>query len=187
MKKLVYGIIALLALGCNSTPSTNTASNTASSSAEKTASLLTSSTSSLYAVPLAEAVDNISRYNKNIKIYDSLIAVAEGKKPDHKVPLKGFTIRAADLFEAMGLPVADTVNATYKAIRVYLGYSHKHEFKMYLTPVEGANLGANPPVAGKDIILKGPFFKLGGDGDYVLDFTQPCTATCPDNSHLTLN
>jgi hypothetical protein len=176
MRKLLYGLMALLALGCNSKPS--------SDPALKTASGLNLSTSSLYAVPLDTAIKNIQRYHKNIKMYDSMIAAAQGKKPDRKIPMKAFTVRAADLFESMGMPVADTTKATYKHIRVYLAMNHKNEFKLYLTPVEGANLTANPPVAGKDIILKGTFLGLGSDGDYVLDFTQPCPTTCPTNSPL---
>jgi len=176
MKKLLYGMIALLAVGCNP--------KTSSDPAQKTASLLNLGTSSLYAVPLDTAVKNIQRYHKNIKMYDSLIAAAAGKKPDRKIPMKAFTIRAADLFESMGMPVGDTVKATYKYIRVYLAMNHKNDFKLYLTPVEGANLSANPPVAGKDVILKGSFFGFGSDGEYVLDFTQPCPTTCPTNSPL---
>jgi len=176
MKKSLCGIIALLALGCNPKPS--------SDPAEKTTSVLNLSTSSLYALPLDTAVKNIKRYHSNIKMYDSLIAAAQGKKPDRKVPMKGFTVRAADLFEAMGMPVSDTTKATYKHIRVYFAMNKKNEFKLYLTPVEGANLSVNPPVAGKDVILNSKFFGFGGDGDYVLDFTQPCPTTCPTNSPL---
>lgn len=176
MKRLLYGIIALVVLGCNPKPSTNTG--------PKQASLLTSDNSSLYAVPLDTAVKNINRYHKNIKTYDSLIAVAQGKKPERKVPMKGFTIRAADLFESMGMPVSDTTEATYKYIRVYLAMNHKNEFKLYLTPVKGANLNVTPAVAGEDVILNGKFFGLGSEGDYVLDFAQPCPTTCPANSPL---
>jgi hypothetical protein len=175
MKKLLYGIIAL-AIGCTPKPAADTA--------QPKATLLNSSTSSLYAVPLDTAVKNIKHYHANIKMYDSLIAAAQGKKPDRKIPMKAFTIRAADLFEAMGMPLADTTQATYKYIRVYLAMNHKNDFKLYLTPVDGANLNVTPPVAGKDVILNGDFFGLGSNGSYVLDFAQPCPTTCADSSPL---
>ncbi|MBI1767237.1 MAG: hypothetical protein HYR67_02550 [Bacteroidetes bacterium] len=179
MKKSLYSLLAVglvVVYACNSK---------SSDTAQKSEPLILSGgATSLYAVPLDTAVKNIKHYDKNIKMYDSLIAAAQGKKPDKKIPIKAFTIRAADLFEAMGMSAADTVKATYKYVRVYLAMNHKNDFKMYLTPVDGANLSANPPVAGKDVIMTGKYNGLSSDGSYVLDFTQPCPTTCPTGSPL---
>ena len=146
--------------------------------------ILTGGASSLYAVPLDTAIKNIKFYDKNIKTYDSLVAKATGKVPDRKIPIKAFTIRAADLLESMGMSAADTIKAKYKYVRIYLAMNHKSDFKIYLTPVSGANLNISPAVAGKDVIMNGKYNGLASDGDYVLDFTSPCPTTCPTGSPL---
>ncbi|MEQ9007225.1 MAG: hypothetical protein RLP12_05035, partial [Ekhidna sp.] len=60
------------------------------------------------------------------------------------------------------------------------------QFKLYLTPVEGAKLSAG--IAGKDVILDGPYEGIpngnsevsDSDGPYMMDFTKPCPTTCPE-------
>ena len=141
-------------------------------------------TSALYAVPLDTVMKDRSHYDQVLNAFDSIVAKSKDVKWNKKIPIKAFTIRAVDLFEAMGIPVSDTtkIKPRYKHIRVYLGMNYKNEFKLFLTPVEGADLNAVPPIAGRDVILKGKYKGLGDDGDYMLDFTQPCPNTCPDSN-----
>lgn len=124
----------------------------------------------------------------NIKAYDSICRIQF-----KTVPIKSFTVRAVDLFGAMGMPgkYADNSICKYPHIRVYLGYDVKlSTFKLYVVPVEGADLVKNIP--GKDIILDkngNPITLKGkiGDGDddeYVLDLNAPCPNTCDPTSPL---
>lgn len=128
---------------------------------------------SMYAVSLAEAL-------KNIDYYDTLAKSALGVDP-----VKGFTIRSVDLVEAIGMPRGLLQKAQYSHVRIYMGLdSATSQFKIYLTPVDGARLSKG--IAGKDVILNGPYDGDGDgvsddDGDYVLDFSKPCPTTCPED------
>jgi hypothetical protein len=124
-------------------------------------------TETLYAVPLDTAM-------KDIQYYDTV-----SKEILKVIPIQSFTIRSVDLVEAMGLPPSAVKKAPFKYVRVYLGMNSKNQFKLYLTPVVGADLNANPPVAGRDSILVGKYDGLGNSGAYMLDFTAPCPTTCP--------
>ncbi len=126
---------------------------------------------SMYAVSLAEA-------KKNIEFYDTL-----AKKEFGFDPIKAFTIRSVDLAEAIGLPTKYLSKADYRHVRIYMGLdSASQQFKIYLTPVEGAKLSKGK--AGKDVILSGPYKGDGeladGDGPYLMDFSAPCPKTCPE-------
>lgn len=119
---------------------------------------------------------------KNISYYDTM--AYKFLKTD---PIKSFTIRSVDLIEAVGLPPSADAKSKYKHVRIYLGLdSATNEFKMYLTPVQGAKLSAGK--AGKDLILDGPYEGIPGSGDtvsendgqYMMDFSAPCPKTCPD-------
>ena len=130
----------------------------------------------LYAVPVALA-------EKNIAYYDKLSKEALGIDP-----VRAFTIRSVDVAEAIGLPIGKLKGAKYHHLRIYMGLdSLKGEFKIYLTPVDSANLSRGK--AGKDVILDGPFdgdaYGLDeNDGPYVLDFSKPCPSACDDGSPL---
>ncbi|MEO5912319.1 MAG: hypothetical protein ABIP95_15640 [Pelobium sp.] len=124
----------------------------------------------------------------NIKAYDSICRIQF-----KTIPIKSFTVRAVDLFGAMGMPgnYADNSICKYPHIRVYLGYDVKlGVFKLYVVPVEGADLAKG--ISGKDVILnkKGiPITKKenminGGNDQYVLDLNAPCPNTCDETSPL---
>jgi hypothetical protein len=165
MKKSMYGImisIFFASLACQQKPPE------APRQAELTEDYGKDNTETLYAVSLDTALKGIVRY-------DSVV-----NKKIGSVPIKAFTIRSVDLLEAMGMPSRDSVKTRFQYVRVYLGMDTNNNFKIYLTPVIGANLGASPPKAGKDTILSGKY--NGGYGRYVLDFSQPCPNTCPERA-----
>jgi hypothetical protein len=102
-------------------------------------------------------------------------------------PIKAYTIRSVDLLEAMG--ISKKTKVTYDYVRIYLGMDFTNTFRMVLTPVVDADLPKG--IAGKDVILKGPYKRTISDTEfvveddsYVLDFTAPCPATCPTGSPL---
>lgn len=102
-----------------------------------------------------------------------------------KVPIKAYTVRAADLLEAMGLP--PTENVPYTHARIYIGLDQSNNFRLFLTPVEGADLTANPPVLGKDVYMKwASTVGAASVDEFVYDFTSPCPNSCPtgDQSDL---
>jgi len=176
MKKSVFGAVVallLIVLSCQE-KSNDTAATQLQSSSSKP-----DTTTTLYAVPYDTAKKNMHRYDVKMRTYDSLVEKALNKKGPARVPVRAFTVRAADLLEALGLPVADTAKVTYDHVRIYFGINGDDKFKLYLTPVEGADLSSNPPKAGVDVILKGKYTGLGSYGSYVLDFSAPCPPTCP--------
>jgi hypothetical protein len=100
------------------------------------------------------------------------------------VPIKGFTIHAADLFAAMG--ITEYQEPPYAHIRIYLGYRLNDGFKVYLVPVQGANLADNEP--GTDLMLnaEGHVNPTAGEPNFVLDLNAPCPSICDINSPLFL-
>lgn len=120
---------------------------------------------SSFQVPLSVAQDNIDRYTKKCS---EVLGI---------VPIKAYTIHAEDLMEVLGIP--DTASYKYHHVRAYLGMDTLNQFKLYLTPVEGANLGVVPKIAGTDVILKN-----AEGAQYVLDLNAPCPATCDITSPL---
>lgn len=107
--------------------------------------------------------------------------------PDSLVPIKAFTVRAADLFAALG--VSDSVQHTYDNIRVYFGYSQKEdEFKLYIVPVADANIADT--ISGRDVLLdhSGRPAPMPHDHPladrYVLDLNAPCPSLCDVSSPL---
>jgi hypothetical protein len=162
MKKNIYGFVTIClvtVLACTTKPTELAQDQSATENAVE------DMTETMYAVPLDTAA-------KNVHHYDSI-----SQKYLKEIPVKSFTIRSVDLLEAMGMPITDT---KFKHVRIYLGLNDGNDFKIYLTPVVGANLSANPPIAGKDHILTGKYHGLGGSGPYMLDFAQPCPKTCPN-------
>jgi hypothetical protein len=127
---------------------------------------------------------------KDIALYDSLMSavMSDAKEKGYDIPanyFKGFTVRSVDLLEAMGL--AKDTKVKYDNVRVYLGLSTVNflkEYKLFLTPVDGADLDSIPVNPGKDHILKRKIKNASGldlEEGYVMDFAMPCPATCPDD------
>ena len=103
------------------------------------------------------------------------------------MPIKAFTVRAEDLIESLGIAGVDSIK--YSHVRVYLGFDNNNHFRLFLTPVKGADIKKHQP--GEDVILNGPYTPgLGDDGsltdsgNYVLDFSSPCPTSCPTGSPL---
>jgi len=170
MTNLLRAIFLITVVSCQTT----TSSDTTSSKEEKDFEIVDTDPS-MFAVSLSEA-------EKNIKFYDKVSKEALGVDP-----IRAFTIRSIDVIEAIGMPMKNLKDAKYRHLRVYMGLdSATQEFKVYLTPVEGARLSQGKP--GKDVILDGPYKGNGeladGDGPYVMDFSQPCPNACDDGSPL---
>lgn len=168
MKNLLRAIFFLAIISCQPTATEEVA--------EEPPFEVQDSSPSMYAVSLESAKENIN-------FYDSISKEVLGVDP-----IRAFTIRSVDLVESIGLDMKYLRNAKYRHVRIYMGLdSASGEFKVYLTPVSGANLSAGKP--GKDVILDGPYSgndktegELGdGNGPYVFDFSKPCPTTCPDN------
>lgn len=143
------------------------------------------SASPRFVISVDTAKLDIERYNKLMKKYDSIV-VASGNPMLSNVPFKAFTVRAVDLTEALGMPLSISNKVKYNHVRVYIGLSEANQFKLFLTPVIGADLDAKPPVAGKDLILKRKIRNAAGEmlneeEGYVMDFAMPCPNTCPEN------
>ena len=123
-------------------------------------------------VPLAVAKEDIKRY-------DSACTAMFSKTG---VPIRAYTIHAADLLEVLGLPKSEVASCTYSHARVYLGLDPAFKFKLYFTPVVGADLDPDKMAAGRDTILSDP--ATGADGYYVFDLNAPCPKTCDEGSQL---
>ena len=170
MKNLLRAFPLIMIISCQTQVSDNPSNSEPDYSYE-----IKDTTPALFAVPLDTAM-------KDMAHYDSVAIKTIGVDP-----IRAFTIRSVDLVEAMGLPVKFLKEAEYKHVRIYIGMSRPtNEFKIFLTPVEGANL--NKGIAGKDVILEGPYFEdlearikgvSMGEGPYMLDFSAPCPNTCP--------
>ncbi len=138
-----------------------------------------------FTTPVDEAKSAVERYASLMDQYDSAL-VNSNMAVLLNSPLKSFTIRSIDLIEAMGMKMKYERKAKYEYVRVYIGLDEDNQFKLFLTPVEGADLDAHPPKAGRDHILHKDKVKdadgnwTEGDG-YVMDFAKPCPNTCPDD------
>lgn len=121
---------------------------------------------SMNAVSKVEAKENIDYYQTEVK------------KMLGADPVKAFTIASVDLVEAIGWQK----EKRYDYVRIYMGLDEESkELKIYLTPVEGADLKKG--IAGKDVFRSGKYEGEGflqGDGPFMLDFSSPCPRTCPD-------
>ncbi len=163
MKKNILAASLMLSLMITQSCKTEVKTEDKKEVKTETKRLLTSS----YQVPLAVAQDNIQRYTN--KCFEALGIV----------PIKAYTIHAEDLMEVLGIPETDPKIYKYDHVRAYLGLDTLNQFKLYLTPVEGANLSAVPKIAGNDVILKN-----AEGAPYVLDLNAPCPATCDLTSPL---
>jgi hypothetical protein len=166
MKNLIVKTAAIMCLiatqSCNNAEKTETKTEEQPKKEAVTSNLLKSSVR----VPLKDAQDNIVRFNNMcLEKFGS-------------VPIRAYTIHAADLLEVLGLDVSDTTKCKYKYARAYLGLDSSNDFKLYLTPIDSADLSSSPKKAGKDVILKDK------DGSYVLDLNAPCPMTCDFTSPL---
>jgi hypothetical protein len=109
-------------------------------------------------------------------------------------PICAYTLHAIDLIEALGLPRSLEDSCEYKYARVYLAYRPNNGFKMYVVPVDSADLSGTNPAKWKpgiDILLDSsgrgipPKRKLrAGETEFVLDLNAPCPNTCATNDVL---
>jgi len=116
-------------------------------------------------------------------------------------PLKAFTVRGADLMEALDLDSLIPTNPKQRkafidttAIRVYMGIDsipdasvkkYHYAFKLFVVNVNKSSYSKKEP--GHDVFftskqVKAP--RLGDADDYVLDFNTPCPTSCPTSSPL---
>lgn len=105
-----------------------------------------------------------------------------------KVVITAYTIRAVDLFGALGMPgsYVDSSICKYKYARVYLGMDSLNTFKLYMVPVVDANLDS--AYGGRDIHLDSlgraihqTDITAGEADEYVFDLNAPCPNTCAVN------
>ena len=170
MKNLLRAIPLIMIMSCQTQVSSD-----ANSSEEDLSYNIQDTQAAMYAISYDTAL-------RDMNYYDSLSKAALGVDP-----IRAFTIRSVDLVESIGLPVKYLKKAEYTHVRVYMGLDPTtKEFKIFLTPVEGANLSKG--IAGTDVILEGPYKGNRQDvadglndgvGQYMLDFSAPCPTTCP--------
>lgn len=116
-------------------------------------------------------------------------------------PIKAFTVRGADLMEALDLDSLLPTNEKQRnafidttAIRVYMGIDSipdtsdkkfHYEFKLFVANVNKSSYSKNEP--GQDVFFsstKVSLPKSSANDSYVLDFNQPCPNTCDTSSPL---
>jgi len=116
-------------------------------------------------------------------------------------PIKAFTVRGADLMEALDLDSLIPTNEKQRqafidttAIRVYMGIDSipdtsakkfHYQFKLFVANVNKSSYSKNEP--GEDVFFSSVKVKLPqspADDSYVLDFNTPCPTTCPTSSPL---
>lgn len=132
--------------------------------------------------PLDSAVTDIATFGA---LCEEFVTDTAGKKVQTP-PIKGFTIRSVDLFAAMGM-AAPADAPPYDHIRIYLAYRLNDGFKVYLVPVQGADLDSGK--AGSDLILDSEGHPNPPEGapKFVLDLNAPCPSICDVNSPLLIN
>jgi hypothetical protein len=179
MKNLAHGMIIILfaaALGCQQKPTEAPVTDAPKKPGDDVAE---------YAISYEEAKKGMGQYSKTMKLIKGILTDPK-RKGGPKIDIdtvKAFTVRSVDLFEAMGMGGADSTMAKYQYVRIYMGLDEKNSFRLYFTPVEGADLNSNPPKGGKDKVLTGKYKTnalVAGDGGYMLDFAQPCPYICPE-------
>ncbi len=127
------------------------------------------------AVPFGKAMIDIENYEKYLK---------ENNLDSNFV--RAFTKSSIDFIEGLGLAIDENAKVQFKHVRFYLGLNDSMEFKLYLTPVVGANLRKEKGSirAGKDHILCRSITavtdKQVSQEGYMLDFSMPCPKTCPE-------
>lgn len=133
---------------------------------------------------ITEVLYSADSARNDISNFDSICSVLF----NGEVPVKAFTVRAVDLFGAMGIPY-DSTSCTYHHIRVYLGYNAADKFKLFIVPVEGADLSTGSPAPGTDMMFNksGRAVPASIDSlatEFVLDLNTPCPSTCDMSSPL---
>jgi hypothetical protein len=138
--------------------------------------------------PVSEVLCLTDSARTDVEYFDALCKTfvrdtLRGAPPVEHAPIKAFTIRAEDLFAALGMPDTN-IKPLYTHARVYLAYRIDVGFKLYVVPVEGADL--NSGNAGTDVLIDStghanPNSELN---KYVLDLNAPCPSICDQNSPL---
>jgi hypothetical protein len=185
MKKLTYGMILILfaaTLGCQQK---QTEAPVIEASRKKSGDDVAQ-----YAIPYDSAKKGIENYSIQMgKVKSILEKACKGKACGIEVSeVTSFTVRSVDLYEAMGMKPDSSVQYNY--VRIYLGIDTKNKFRLYFTPVEGADL--DKAYGGKDVILSGQYtsgknstnsagqVEAKGNGEYMMDFALPCPTICPN-------
>lgn len=143
----------------------------------------------LVLTPYAVAAEDIGRFER---IQDTLLKHANLSQFGTKTAITAYTIRAIDMLAAMGLPssLVTSKECQFKYARVYLAVDSMLKFKLYIVPVQDANL--TDSIGGTDIYLnsKGKYKKPGmqqEDTDkYMLDLNAPCPSTCATNPPIAI-
>jgi hypothetical protein len=138
----------------------------------------------LVLTPYAVASGDIGRFKS---IQDTVLKYANQPQLGTATAITAYTIRAIDMLAAMGLPsnLVNSKECKYKYARVYLAVDSLLKFKLYILPVQGANL--TDSIGGTDIYLnskgkyKNPATQDGDSDKYMLDLNAPCPSTCADN------
>lgn len=164
VKSLIFSGLLLFLIGCSN--SENTPQNADSAAGAKRTELNESAGNSMDTVPLAVAQVNIRHY---LDTCDTILGT---------IPIRAYTVHANDMLLSLGIDPS-TVKPQYNYARVYLGLDANNNFKLYFTPVSGADLKPGVMNPGTDVILKDE----DGNG-YVMDLNAPCPNTCDVNSPL---
>jgi hypothetical protein len=151
-------------------------------------------------VPLTELLVPDTIANNDIDTFHvinemAIKSLGDQTMPDSLTTINAYTIRAEELLAAMGID-SNLVKGKigYNHIRVYPAYRKGIGFKLYIYPVEGADLSKG--IGGYDMVFdkngkitrrkKGkPYWLQGADGDgdgYGLDLIAPCPVVCPENN-----
>jgi hypothetical protein len=178
---LAAGVVSslMIAAGCHDQPVANAGAANSNNPAEKKIP----DNPSRVAYLLTEAKKDIREFDQLCK--DSLKGI---------IPVEGYTIRAEDLLAALGLDptLVNSDTCMYHHVRVYLGFKKDHGFKLFIVPVEGADLSGPDSTwkGGTDIMLdstgtprcRGSKVHLASSEEYVLDLNAPCPTTCSTTS-----
>jgi hypothetical protein len=183
--------LLMITAGCHDQPSTNTADGAnANTDAGGTKANANNPGTKIPDNP-AKVVYHLTDAQKDVREFyqlcrDSLKGL---------IPIKAYTIRAEDLLAALGMDpkLVNSDQCIYHHVRVYLGFKKEQGFKLFMIPVEGADLSAPDSSAwqaGADILLdstgkpgcRGSKVHLASADEYVLDLNAPCPTTCPSTS-----
>jgi len=179
-RMLAAGLLSVLmiATGCHDQPAANAANS--NNPAEKKMPDNPSKVAYLF----TEAQKDIREFDQMCK--DSLKGI---------IPIEAYTVRAEDLLAALGMDptLVNSDTCMYHHVRVYLGFKKDHGFKLFIMPVEGADLSGPDSTSwkgGKDILLdstgrpgcRGSKVHLASSEEYVLDLNAPCPTTCSSTS-----
>jgi hypothetical protein len=188
MKNLAYGMMIILFAAAQGCQQKQTEAPVTEASRKKPGNDVAE-----YAISYEEAKKGMGQYSKTMKLIKGILTDPK-RKGGPKIDIdtvKAFTVRSVDLFEAMGMGGADSTLAKYQYVRIYMGLDENNSFRLYFTPVVGADLNSKDKKGGKDVILSGKYKPNSiisnqtdaaeSNGQYMLDFSTPCPTVCPDN------